>query len=231
MTRPRRTNETGERMVELLVWILGSYLLGSVPTSIVVSRVCFGSDIRSMGSGNAGATNVFRCLGWKPALFVAAFDIFKGWLPAFLAGSVAFHTAWMNDQSIWVMVSCGFAAVLGHTYTAFAGFKGGKGVGTGAGMLLALAPWAVLVSLIVFGVTLVAWGMVSLSSMAAALALPISLAVFRWGLGLPVATELVAFACLIPPFIIFTHRSNVGRIVRGTEHRFEKAMIFRRTRE
>jgi len=214
--------------MEFLIWVVGSYLLGSTPTSILVSRIFFSCDIRKKGSGNAGATNVFRCLGWKPAVFVAAFDIFKGWFPAAMAGIANFHGDFLDQNRATMMILCGFAAVLGHTYTIFAGFKGGKGVGTGAGMLIALFPLAIGFCVVTFAIVLMFTGMVSLSSICASIALPVTLAIFRWGFQMEVPPIMLIFSLLIPIFIAFTHRSNIVRIFDGTEHRFERAMILGR---
>jgi glycerol-3-phosphate acyltransferase PlsY len=216
-------------MLELILLIVVAYLMGSTPTSIIVSRVKYNTDIREHGSGNAGATNVFRTFGWKPALFVTIVDIFKGWLPAYMAGTLSFNNILFAQNPDMLMIIAGFAAILGHTYTIFAGFKGGKGVGTAAGMLIALYPIALPICLLVFVLTLITSGMVSLSSMLASIALPITLFLIE-GLNpdAQISFTLRVFALLIPVFIVFTHRSNIGRIREGTENRFEKAMIFRK---
>ncbi|MBT3797250.1 MAG: acyl-phosphate glycerol 3-phosphate acyltransferase, partial [Candidatus Marinimicrobia bacterium] len=125
----------------LIILIIISYLIGSTPTSIIVGRITKGIDIREHGSGNAGGTNVFRVLGWKPALFVVVIDVFKGWLPAAIFAPAFYYAQIIPDLGV-VQILCGFSAVLGHTYTIFAGFKGGKGVGTLGGMLIALFPTA-----------------------------------------------------------------------------------------
>jgi glycerol-3-phosphate acyltransferase PlsY len=216
-------------MIELVLLIFVAYLIGSTPTSIIVSRVKYQTDIREHGSGNAGATNVFRTFGWKPALFVTVIDVFKGWLPAYVAGHITSQSILFHGNPDMLMILAGFAAVLGHTYTIFAGFKGGKGVGTAAGMLIALFPVSVPVCLLVFVITLMTTGMVSLGSMLAATALPITLFIFG-GINpdAHISLTLRVFALLIPVFIVFTHRSNVKRIMEGTENRFEKAMIFKK---
>jgi len=216
-------------MFELVLLIFVAYLIGSTPTSIIVSRVKYQTDIREHGSGNAGATNVFRTFGWKPALFVTVIDVFKGWLPAYVAGHITSQSILFHGNPDMLMILAGFAAVLGHTYTIFAGFKGGKGVGTAAGMLIALFPVSVPVCLLVFVITLMTTGMVSLGSMLAATALPITLFIFG-GINpdAHISLTLRVFALLIPVFIVFTHRSNVKRIMEGTENRFEKAMIFKK---
>lgn len=215
--------------LNLVLLLVSSYLTGSIPTSIITGKVLRGIDIREHGSGNAGGTNVFRVLGWKPALFVALVDVFKGWLPT------AIYATWILPAQLplqdtgTIQILCGFGAVLGHTYTVFAGFRGGKGVGTAAGMLLALFPVAFSLCLVVFILTLLISGYVSLSSILAAASLPVFLLVLPplTGISSP-PLSLLIFSLLIPWFIIFTHRSNIHRIRAGTENRFEKAMLLRR---
>ena len=160
--------------LELFLLLFASYITGSTPTSIIAGKVIKGIDIREHGSGNAGSTNVFRVLGWKPALIVVIIDVFKGWLPAAVYATSFFQGQPIQDTGV-VQILCGFAAVLGHTYTIFAGFKGGKGVGTLGGMLLALFPIAVPLCLVVFAIVLVLTGYVSVSSMIASIALPVFL--------------------------------------------------------
>ena len=213
---------------ELILLLIASYLTGSTPTSIIVGKVVKGIDIREQGSGNAGATNVFRVLGWKPALIVIAVDIFKGWFPAAVYATTLYQGQPIDDIGV-VQILCGFAAVLGHTYTVFAGFKGGKGVGTLGGMLLALFPIAVPLCLIVFAIVLILTGYVSLGSIMASVSLPILLFIMPpLGLANPPPLSLLIFSLLVPWFIIFTHRSNLSRLRSGEENRFEKAMIFRK---
>ncbi|NQV42197.1 MAG: glycerol-3-phosphate 1-O-acyltransferase PlsY [Candidatus Marinimicrobia bacterium] len=219
-------------MIELLILILIAYVIGSVPTSIIVSRTMYKTDIREHGSGNAGATNIFRTFGWKPALFVTMIDVFKGWLPAYVAGHLNSEAILFANNPDALMIIAGFAAVLGHTYTVFAGFKGGKGVGTLAGMLIALFPIALPICLLVFIITLITTGMVSLGSMLAASALPITLFIIE-GINpeAQISLTLRVFSLLIPLFLIFTHRSNIKRIMDGSENRFEKARIFKKKTE
>ncbi|NOZ02981.1 MAG: glycerol-3-phosphate 1-O-acyltransferase PlsY [FCB group bacterium] len=213
--------------LQLALLLIISYLTGSIPTSIIVSKLFYGIDIREHGSGNAGGTNVYRVLGWKPALFVTLVDIFKGWLPTAIYAAYLFRGQPINDPGV-VQILCGFAAVLGHTYTIFAGFKGGKGVGTLAGMMIALFPVAIFLCLIVFVLTLITTGYVSLSSIFASAALPIFLLILPPLFDVTPSLSLLVFALLVPWFIIYTHRSNISRLRAGTENRFEKAMILRR---
>jgi len=216
-------------MLELIIVIVIAYIIGSTPTSIIVSKTVYKQDVREHGSGNAGATNVFRTFGWKPALFVTLVDVFKGWLPAYVAGNLDSNTILFHSNPDALMIIAGFAAVLGHTYTMFAGFKGGKGVGTLAGMLIALYPIALPICLLVFILTLMTTGIVSLGSMLASAALPVTLFIIE-GMNpdTQISLTLRVFALLIPTFIIFTHRSNIKRMMDGTENRFEKARIFKK---
>ena len=216
-----------ESYIQLLLLLLLSFITGSIPTSIILGKLVKGIDIREHGSGNAGGTNVFRVLGWKPALIVVLIDIFKGWLPTAIYATALFQGQPIIDIGV-IQILCGFAAVLGHTYTIFAGFRGGKGIGTLAGMLLALFPIALPLCIIVFVITLITTGYVSLSSIMATVALPIILLILPiFGLQQS-SLSLLIFALLIPWFAIFTHRSNIVRLRDGTENRFEKAMIFKR---
>ena len=216
--------------LELFFLLFASYITGSTPTSIIVGKIFKGIDIREHGSGNAGSTNVFRVLGWKPALIVVIVDVFKGWLPAAVYAMYLFQGQPIEDTGV-VQILCGFAAVLGHTYTMFAGFKGGKGVGTLGGMLLALFPIAVPLCLLVFTIVLMLTGYVSVGSMLASVSLPILLLILPpLGLAQPAPLSLLVFSLLVPWFIIFTHRSNIARLRSGEENRFEKAMIFRKNK-
>lgn len=218
-----------EPYIQLLFLLSLSYITGSIPTSIILGKIVKGIDIREHGSRNAGGTNVFRVLGWKPALIVVIIDISKGWLPTAIYATKLFQGQPITDIGT-IQILCGFAAVLGHTYTIFAGFHGGKGIGTIAGMLIALFPIALPLCIIVFVITLITTGYVSLSSIMATVALPIILLI------LPIfgiqqsSLSLLIFALLIPWFAIFTHRSNIVRLRDGTENRFEKAMIFKKNK-
>ena len=212
----------------LIILIIISYLIGSTPTSIIVGRIIKGIDIREHGSGNAGGTNAFRVLGWKPALFVVVVDVFKGWLPAAILAPAFYYAQSIPDLGI-VQILCGFSAVLGHTYTIFAGFKGGKGVGTLGGMLIALFPTAFPFCLAIAVITIILTGYVSLASILASVSLPIFLFVLPPFFGVnPAPLSLMVFSLLIPWFITFTHRSNIQRLRNGEENQFEKAMIFRK---
>ena len=213
-------------LIYLIILIIISYLTGSTPTSIIVGRITNGIDIRKHGSGNAGGTNVFRVLGWKPALIVVFVDVFKGWLPAAIFAPAFYFAQIIPDLGV-VQILCGFSAVLGHTYTIFAGFKGVKGVGTLGGMLIALFPTVFLFCLAVAVITIMLTGYVSLASMFASVSLPIFLFLLPPIFGTnPAPLSLMVFSLLMPWFITFTHRSNIQRLRNGEENQFKKAMIF-----
>lgn len=214
-------------MLNLTVILVLSYLAGSFPTSIIVGKITRGIDIREHGSGNAGGTNSFRVLGWKAGLFVSLVDIAKGTFATLVISRIRFGTAPFENPSI-VMILAGICAILGHTYTIFAGFKGGKGVATGAGMLIALFPYALLTCLVIFLLILFTTGFVSVSSITAAVSLPIMLFMFDRFLNMNVDPVLMIVSIIIPFFIIFTHRTNIKRLISGEEKSFEKLKIFRR---
>jgi acyl phosphate:glycerol-3-phosphate acyltransferase len=188
-----------------------AYGLGSVPTSYVVARVVRGIDLRQHGSGNLGATNAFRVLGWRAALPVIVADMAKGWIPA------ALFPLWDGSPTMGWALAYGAAAIVGHVLSVFVRFKGGKGVATSAGVFLALAPWAVLIGFVVWGITLVLTRIVSLASLLAALVLPV--AVFATNEPWVVFWLSVALSI----FVIYAHRANIRRLLRGEEHRFGRS--------
>lgn len=193
------------------LFVVLAYLLGATPTSYWVGRGIFGVDLREKGSGNLGATNTFRVLGWRAALPVALFDVFKGWLPA------ALFAGWAGvaDPVAWSIVF-GAAAILGHVFSIWVGFKGGKGVATSAGVFLAMAPWATLICLAAFIGVVWTTRMVSAGSITAALTLTPAV-VFTPSRG---GSVVVGFSAILATFVIWAHRSNIRRILRGEENRF-----------
>ena len=189
-------------------WLVAAYLVGATPTSYVAGRIARGIDLREHGSKNLGATNVYRVLGWRWAIPVGLIDIAKGALPVALFGSWAHGAAGFP-------VFLGLAAVLGHIFSPYVGFKGGKGVATAAGMFLALAPFAVLTALPVWGLCLWATGYVSLSSIVVAAVFPV-LVLLTTHDAAPTLIASIALALLI----VYSHRANIRRLVAGTENRF-----------
>jgi glycerol-3-phosphate acyltransferase PlsY len=197
-----------------VLMVLAAYLLGSIPTAVWVAKKFYHIDIRQHGSGNAGATNTFRVLGKKAGIPVLIFDIFKGWLPVFLfsrlSGYETASVAYVNFQLI-----IGAAALLGHIFPVFAGFKGGKGVATLLGVVIALHLEASLVSIAIFLVIFLATRYVSLGSMISAFTYPILLFLFFR----PVPLSLIYFAMIIAIMVLFTHQKNIERLVKKEENR------------
>jgi glycerol-3-phosphate acyltransferase PlsY len=191
-----------------VLWVLAAYLVGATPTAYLAGRLARGIDLREHGSKNLGATNVYRVLGWRWAIPVAVVDIAKG------AAPVALFGAWAGGGA-WFGVGLGIAAVLGHAFSPYVRFKGGKGVATAAGMFLALAPLAVALALPLWGVCLWLSGYVSLSSILAAVAFPALVRVTR-----PAAAAPFWASVALALFIVFSHRSNIRRLLAGTENRF-----------
>ncbi len=198
--------------------ILLSYLVGSIPTAVIAGRMVLKDDIRRHGSKNAGATNVFRVLGWKPALIVLLIDIGKGIFSTLVIARLASGDVPLSGLNVQMLA--GFAAILGHIWTVFAGFRGGKGVGTAFGVLLSLAPWASLVTLIVWLTLVVHTRIVSLGSLAAGIVFPVALLIQKWAFqpGLPVS--LIVMGMVLGVLVFITHRSNIGRLIRKEENRF-----------
>jgi len=206
-------------MFQLFLMILLSYLLGSFPTAIVTGKLLRGIDVRQHGSGNAGATNVFRVLGWKAGLFVLLVDMAKGFVATVLVYKLAVGA--VAVQPVVLQIIAGMSAVFGHIWTVFAGFKGGKGVGTGAGMIVGLVPQAVLAGLIVFIIVFATTRYVSLGSITASLTIPVFLFLQKYAFHQPVQTPILILGMLVPVLILYTHRSNIQRLLQGTENRIE----------
>ena len=191
-----------------LPWLAGAYLLGAFPTSFVAGKLARGIDLRAHGSKNLGATNVFRILGWKYAIPVVLVDIAKGAVPVALFG------AWSGLGAAWA-AAFGATAVLGHVFSPFVGFRGGKGVATAAGMFIALAPLAVAIALPVWGLSLWLTGYVSVSSIVASVTFPVWVRLTE-----PLAQPAFYASLALAALIVFSHRANIRRLFAGTESRF-----------
>lgn len=207
-------------MYSLIIIILLSYLVGSFPTSIVTGRLLRRIDIREYGSGNAGGTNVFRVLGWKAGLFVALVDVSKGILATLLVSKIRIDV--IPFDAMLVQIIAGVSAVIGHIWTVMAKFKGGKGVATGAGMIIALFPWAALICFVIFVTIVLTTRYVSVGSIAATSALPLVLMLLDRLFGKAVPNSGYVFSILVTLLIFFTHRTNIRRLINGTESRFNK---------
>jgi glycerol-3-phosphate acyltransferase PlsY len=210
----------------LLVLIPIAYVVGSIPFGLMVG-LAKGIDPRKIGSGNIGATNVGRALGRKFFLIVFFLDMLKGMIPVIVARLLFFQGQnHASDYVLWLLV--GFAAILGHMFSPFLGFKGGKGVATSAGVVLGVFPWYTypgLIAIAVWCVLFAAKRYVSLASMVAAAVFPVAYLAMGVLLGWPIFREqlpLLIFATLVAAMIVFKHRTNITRLRAGTESRFAK---------
>jgi len=198
-----------------VIAVVLAYLAGSIPSAVWAGKLFHGIDVREHGSGNAGATNTVRVLGWKTGIPVLIFDLFKGWLAVMLPEFL--DAAPEGSEPMMVLqIVCGMAAILGHVFPLFAGFRGGKGVATTFGVLLALHPLLTLTCAGIFLLVLFISGYVSLSSMTAVAMFPILLVtVFRTP-----STLLIMFSIVVAGAVIITHAKNIRRLLRGEEKKF-----------
>ena len=196
-------------MSQVALWLAASYLVGAIPTSYIAGRLFRGIDLREHGSKNLGATNLYRTLGWRYAIPVGLFDIAKGAVPV-----LVFAPRVSNSQLF--ALACGVAAVIGHVFSVFVGFRGGKGVATAAGVMLGLTPAALGVSVLVWVVLVYATGYVSLGSIAAAAVFPLAVFLIEH----PDRPEILWIDVALAAAIIWFHRANIRRLLKGTEHRF-----------
>ncbi|MDD5634843.1 MAG: glycerol-3-phosphate 1-O-acyltransferase PlsY [Candidatus Omnitrophica bacterium] len=198
--------------------LLLAYVLGSIPTAYVFGKVLKGIDIREYGSGNVGATNVFRVMGKWPAIIVFIIDFLKGFLAVTLVPLLMqkFFSVINPDRYDYVITFSGVAAIAGHIWTCFLKFKGGKGVATTAGVMIGIAPLIFVGGLIVWTAAFYSWRYVSLASLIAATSLPV-FALFS-GKGFP----FVIFCCALCIVGVYSHRENIKRLIQGKENKFVK---------
>ena len=210
--------------MELLIVVTLSYLLGSLSGSILLGKIK-GIDIRKMGSNNAGGTNAFRTMGINFAICVLIIDILKGYIAVkYLPLIVLGENSLTYNQNIEIFsLFSGIAVAIGHVYPIYFNFQGGKGAGTLVGVLFALSPISLIICFILWIITLTLTGYVGLSTIVASIILPISEFYIYPG---KIDTYFSLFTILIPIFIIYTHRSNIIRMIKGNENRFKKIMIF-----
>ncbi len=214
-------------MINLAIVILLSYIVGSIPTSIMLSKWIHGFDIRTKGSGNAGGTNVFRVLGWKYGILVTLVDMGKAVLATtviarlFWDPTLPFYNKTPFDDFTIIQMICGGAAIVGHIWTMFAGFRGGKGIAAGAGMLIGIAPTEFAISAAVFLIVSFMWKYISLGSIAGAVAFPLSLFVRHDIIGDEIHSykTLIYFSLSVALLLIYSHRANIKRLLSGTENR------------
>lgn len=197
---------TGSHPVVLALLICAAYLIGSIPTGLLLGKA-YGIDVRNEGSGNIGATNLYRTVGRKVGIITLIGDCLKGLLPVLF---VTFSGV-PPEFAAWV----GLAAFCGHVYSVFLKFKGGKGVATALGVFLALAPLAVAIAIVLFAVLMFAWRYVSLGSISAAAAMPVAV-YFLGG-----TRTVIAVTVVIAAIVIIRHHENIRRLIAGTENKFK----------
>ncbi len=197
-------------MILTILTIVLAYFLGSVPTAVWIGKVRYNLDVREHGSGNAGATNTFRVLGWKPGLVVFLIDTFKGFMAVYITqiSGIANH-----EYAALFYIASGLLAVLGHIYPILAGFNGGKGVATMLGIILALHAPGALIALGVFALIFFTTQYVSLGSLAAAVTYPLVIFVFFTDTDI----YLKVFSILLAAILFLSHRGNIVRLVKGDE--------------
>jgi len=212
-------------MLELGVKFLISYFIGSLMGAMLVGKLRGGVDIRTMGSGNAGGTNALRTQGLLFALGVVVVDVGKGVIGAGIVPGLELPFVPQDPEisRAWLTLCCAAAAVLGHVWPVYHGFKGGKGAATLVGTLVILAPKLIIGVLLIWGCMLILTGYVGLSTMTAATVLPVWIAFTR----LPESQPLFIYLTVMAIFIIYWHRSNIQRMREGAEHRNEKLMLFK----
>jgi glycerol-3-phosphate acyltransferase PlsY len=211
-------------MLLLAIIVILSYLIGSIPNSILISRAVSGIDIRKHGSGNAGGTNVMRVLGWKYGLLVIFLDALKGAIAVVIIsrlfyGPLPFENVSPFDDFTLVQIIAGMSAVIGHIWTVFAEFKGGKGIATALGMLLTLITIDMLIAVGIFTLVVLISRYVSLGSIIAAISVPSTLFIREnlFHVDIPGYSTLFPFIIGVTVLVIFTHRKNLVRIFNGNE--------------
>jgi glycerol-3-phosphate acyltransferase PlsY len=208
-----------EEIITGTIVTAAAYLLGSLPFSVWVGKLFYGIDVRDHGSGNAGATNTWRVLGWKAGLPVLLLDSGKGlaatFLPLICSSIIPDKGSVTDDLLLWERILCGAAAALGHIYPVLAGFRGGKAVATLFGVIIGIMPIPALLSLAVFIVVFISFRFVSLASILAGISLPVIVYLVT---DRPV--QLLLFSALISILVLVTHRRNATRLVKGEESRF-----------
>jgi glycerol-3-phosphate acyltransferase PlsY len=201
-------------VLSYIVTALVAYLLGSIPTGFLVAKAR-GVDIRTVGSGNIGATNAFRVLGKGLGIFVLLMDALKGWVAVIIGAAVVDALLPGSPPLGYLRITAGITAILGHNFTCWLHFKGGKGIATSAGVLIALVPWALLIILSIFIILLLLTRIVSVGSIAASFSLPFATWFTTKDVGLTVVTGAMGALAIIK------HRKNIQRLLNGTENRID----------
>ncbi len=216
-------------MLSLILLILLSYLTGAIPFAYIIGKIFKGIDIRKFGSGNLGSTNAFRVLGIGYGILVQLLDIGKGLFVVLVLSNIMYdHLPFSNvtpfEDITLVKIIAGVSAVIGHTYSIFVGFKGGKGINTALGMLISLSPIEISVSAGFFVLILLSSGYVSLGSIVASFVFPMTMFIREniFDVEIYGYKTLIFFSIAVSVFLIYNHRDNIWRLLRGNENRFDK---------
>ncbi len=216
-------------MLSLILLILLSYLTGAIPFAYIIGKMFKGIDIRKFGSGNLGSTNAFRVLGIGYGILVQLLDIGKGLFVVLVLSNIMYdHLPFSNvtpfEDITLVKIIAGVSAVIGHTYSIFVGFKGGKGINTALGMLISLSPVEISVSAGFFVLILLSSGYVSLGSIVASFVFPMTMFIREniFNVEIYGYKTLIFFSIAVSVFLIYNHRDNIWRLLRGNENRFDK---------
>lgn len=215
-------------MLALISVIAICYLIGAIPSSLWYGKTVHNVDIREHGSGNAGATNTFRILGWKAGTIVLLFDFGKGLICTLFisqlayqigSGPISFYENW--DVNSMLLILCGLAAVAGHMFPVYANFSGGKGAATACGMLYGIEPVSISITLAIFLIVMFSTHYVSLASITGAFVYPFSQLTLRYGFGWDIDGSIMIFSAVIALGIIIKHKGNIKRLLEGNENRIE----------
>ncbi len=216
-------------MFQFALLLLGSFICGSIPFGLIISKIFYSIDIRELGSKNIGSTNVYRILGWKAGISVQILDVLKGFIPVFLLSFLGAEF-YLFNSFIGTKLAIGLLAVLGHIFSPFVSFKGGKGINTILGMLIGVSPIDISITFLGFVLVFLSTGIISVSSMSAAVLLPIIVSVryFSSPYELREFVILVCTSILVTTIVFLTHRANIKRLREGTESSFEKFNLLKK---
>lgn len=215
--------------MEIVIFLFCSFICGSIPFGLIISKLFYSTDIREHGSKNIGSTNVYRILGWKAGLSVQLLDVIKGFVPVYL---LTFFTTepLLLESTIGTRLAIGVMAVLGHIFSPFVKFKGGKGINTILGMLLGVSPIDISLAFLGFVLVFLSTGIISVSSMSAAVFLPLIVTtrylLYPWEQREFII--LLTTCCMLSIVVFITHRSNIERLRNGTESSFEKFNLLKK---
>ncbi len=209
-------------MMAFLVICVLAYLIGSIPSSVWVGKIYKGIDVRDYGSGNAGATNTFRVLGWKAGVIVVIMDFVKGFTVTVYISKLAIYFGglpeyFMGEHEVVMSIIVGIIAVVGHTLPVWAQFRGGKGMLTAGGMLYGVEPISITITILMFILVISTTRYASLASIMASLVYPIILVVMKFFLGYTINPLVLVIAFLLCGFLLFKHKTNITRLLNGTE--------------